>query len=410
MATTKQWSKMVSEYGVTVRLYQHPNGTIYRSVALERVTTANGHARTRQDRRSMKTRDRTQAETWARQLCKAIAEQRLTGTTPETLTLAQLHAAYIRECGALLSADRRAEVDKDFRLWRRHLGDGFKVADLGPHQAATYEAARRAGTLAATGGRHGGGAVRAASIAKELGVLRRALIWAETYRHGGRPLINRNPLRGVPFPTEPNPTRPVTSRERFDRLLAVADEVDASGTFRVMLVVAWATGRRLGSISALRASDVLLTPEAVAAALAEAGGDERLATEWPAAIRWAAEADKEGVAWLTPIPTKLAATLAAYIRARALVGNAVLFSRTRGAPVSHGTSFNWMRAAERKAKLPRQTRGGWHAIRRAWATARKHMPLQDVMLAGGWRDATSLQRAYQHADPATVRAVMEVGA
>jgi hypothetical protein len=35
------------------------------------------------------------------------------------------------------------------------------------------------------------------------------------------------------------------------------------------------------------------------------------------------------------------------------------------------------------------------------------MPLQDVMAAGGWRDPQALQRAYQHADAATLSRVME---
>ena len=58
---------------------------------------------------------------------------------------------------------------------------------------------------------------------------------------------------------------------------------------------------------------------------------------------------------------------------------------------------------------PRQKRGGWHAFRRAWASRRKHLLVQDVMVAGGWRDINALQRAYQAADPETVRRVMELG-
>ena len=65
--------------------------------------------------------------------------------------------------------------------------------------------------------------------------------------------------------------------------------------------------------------------------------------------------------------------------------------------------------AEELAGLPHQKRGGWHAFRRAWATRRKHLPVQDVMAAGGWRDINALQKAYQAADPETVRKVMELG-
>ena len=37
---------------------------------------------------------------------------------------------------------------------------------------------------------------------------------------------------------------------------------------------------------------------------------------------------------------------------------------------------------------------------------RKHLPVQDVMAAAGWRDVNALQKAYQAADPQTVRRVM----
>jgi integrase len=410
MAKRKAWSKVIEEHGARVRLYERPNGQIYRAVVTGRTVSAAGKERPVEDRKSLGHSDRDLAEKQARELCKALATVRLTGVSPDTLTLAQLHAAYVRERGSLLSAERRLEVDKAFGLFRRHVGADFKVADVGKHQAETYEAARRAGTLTSPTGRHKKKGVKAGTINKELGCLHAAFNWAETFKQNGRPLINRNPLRGVPLPSEANPARPVASRDRFDKLVGVADEVDRQGVFRTMLVVAWVTGRRLGSIVALRASDVLLTREQVVGALAEAGREEYLAAEWPAAVRWAAEADKEGVEWIVPIPASLVATLTAYIRTRALVGNAVLFPARRDAskPVSKETCYYWIRQAEAKAELPHQTRGGWHALRRSWATARKHMPLQDVMAAGGWRDPASLQKAYQHADAATVRAVMEL--
>lgn len=75
--------------------------------------------------------------------------------------------------------------------------------------------------------------------------------------------------------------------------------------------------------------------------------------------------------------------------------------------LSKETAHYWLREAETRAGLLHQRQGGWHAFRRAWATARKHMPLPDVMAAGGWRDPQPLQRPYQHADGATLRKVME---
>jgi integrase len=406
----KAWSKIIEEHGVRVRLYER-GGRIWRAVVTGRTTTASGKVRAKEDRASLKHSDRTLAEKQALALCRALAEARLAGATQDSLTVAQLHAAYVRECGALLSPTRKKEVEKAFDLFRRHVGADFAVADLGPHQSHTYVAARQAGTLATTRGRHRKQKVRAATIAKELGVLHAALNWAATYRRNRRPLIAGNPLRGVPLPSDPNPARPVATRERYEKLVEQADGLDASGAFRTMLNVAWYTGRRLGSIVALRASDVLLTPGQVRQALAAAGREEYLATEWPAAIRWAAESDKEGVEWIVPIPPALVALLGDYIRARGMVGGAVLFHAQRdpSKPVSKETAYYWITQAEKRAGMPHQRRGGWHALRRAWATMRKHMPLQDVMAAGGWRDPASLQRAYQHADATTVRAVMELG-
>jgi len=413
MPKAKNWTKTLEAHGVSVRIFERrPGGPIWREVKLGRAVSDAGKAYTRKDRKPLGHNDRALAERQALQLCKALAEQRLTGVSPDTLTLAQLHAAYVREKGPLLSEYRRGEVEKAFGLFRRHVGGAFKVQDLGPHQVQTYEAARRAGTLATTNGRHGGKGVKAATIAKELGSLHAAFNWAETFRANGCPLLNRNPIRGVPLPSEPNPARPVASRDRFEKLLKEANGIDPAGVFRTMLIVAWVTGRRLGSIVALRASDVLLSSDQVRRALAEAGREEYLAAEWPAAIRWAAEADKENVEWIVPIPASLVATLSDYIRTKGLLGNALLFPARwdSSKPISRETSYYRIREAEKRAGLPHQTRGGWHALRRAWATMRKHMPLQDVMAAGGWRDPASLQRAYQHADAATVRAVMELGA
>ncbi|HAD75073.1 MAG TPA: hypothetical protein DCG16_04775 [Gemmatimonadetes bacterium] len=59
-------------------------------------------------------------------------------------------------------------------------------------------------------------------------------------------------------------------------------------------------------------------------------------------------------------------------------------------------------------KAATSERWGWHGFRRAWATRRKVLPVQDVMRAGGGRDVKALQTAYQSADPETVRRVLDM--
>jgi hypothetical protein len=48
----------------------------------------------------------------------------------------------------------------------------------------------------------------------------------------------------------------------------------------------------------------------------------------------------------------------------------------------------------------------FHAYRRAWATARKHLPLKDVAAAGGWKSTETLLRCYTQTDEETILAVV----
>ena len=100
-------------------------------------------------------------------------------------------------------------------------------------------------------------------------------------------------------------------------------------------MLAWHTGRRIGAIVHLRASDVLLRPDRVRAALAASGRDESVADEWPHAMRWRAEHDKSGYETITPIGPSVQRELAMYLRGNPCVGDAWLFTMVRdGNPTS----------------------------------------------------------------------------
>ncbi len=177
----------------------------------------------------------------------------------------------------------------------------------------------------------------------------------------------------------------------------------------MLLVLAWETGRRINAVLHLRASDVLLTTDRVRRVLAEEGQDEGLAEDWPQAIRWRAEWDKCGYLDVAPISSAARTALEVYLKRQPKLGNAFIFpaNRDKGKALDKLMAAYYLTKAERLAGLPPMKRGGWHSFRRGWAQRRKHLPVQDVMAAGGWRDVKALQSAYQVADPKTTMRVVE---
>ncbi|MGH7575293.1 MAG: hypothetical protein ACREM1_09245 [Longimicrobiales bacterium] len=137
--------------------------------------------------------------------------------------------------------------------------------------------------------------------------------------------------------------------------------------------------------------------------------DERLAAHMPhGAIHWPPETDKKGYRFITPIGRECRAALDAYLSTRAAIGDAPLFPAPKATgAIDRRLVTRWLIKAEKLAKLPKLERGVWHPYRRLWAIERKHLPVQDVAEAAGWRDTRSLQNLYQQADPATVLRVVE---
>lgn len=150
------------------------------------------------------------------------------------------------------------------------------------------------------------------------------------------------------FPREKNVKRPVASEPRCRLTMAKADEADPSGRLVCILAIARYTGRRVNAICHLRASDVLLAPDAMTRALAEHGQDPGLIQFMPhAPLRWRAE------------------------------------------------------------QVPHLDRGALHPCRRLWAVERKHLPDVDVARGGGWRDLATMKLSYQQPDPATTLRAIE---
>lgn len=241
-------------------------------------------------------------------------------------------------------------------------------------------------------------AVRSRSAEADLKLLNSMLNWARTVRvHGGKRLLDQNPLYGIRKPHEKNPRRPVATFERFQATrTAIQQLAEESKTdperrkwlkLELGLVIAEATGRRLGSIRQLAWPDIDFSGET---------------------IRWRADTDKKGKAWAIPLTSALRDELKAFrLKLGGVFGGLVFPSESDAAdPIRSDVFAKWLLSAEERAELPKLAGSLWHAYRRSWAIARKHLPAADVAAAGGWSDLTTLLRCYQQVDEATLLSVM----
>jgi len=349
------------------------------------------------ERRCIGTTDRAEAERLGKELLAALLrdEQVESGV----LTLGDLWKRYKTQCVAFLDNHPKSQLDDTGRaeVLRGFFGDDCDVRSLTESDQLAYIRKRLVGGIVC-GEERETTAVRLRSVEADLKLLHTMLKWATTARvRKGHRLLDSNPLEGVRRPREMNPKRPVATLKRFQKtreaiqsLIAEAD-TDAERRkwlrLELALVLAEATGRRLGSIRQLAWSDVDMTRET---------------------IRWAAENDKKGREWLVPVPRSLIEHVQGFrVKLGGAFGGLVFPSESDPSLSIRADVFSkWLLAAEEKAELPKLNGSLWHAYRRGWATARKDLPISDVAFAGGWSDATTLLRCYQQPDHATLLRVM----
>jgi integrase len=407
MARGKLWQTTVKAHGIEIRVFERkPAGNLYMSRKGARTESASGSAYTQKVVRAIDpaTTDRKFAEAVAKAWAAEVAQDVIAGRpVAGPLTFGKLQADYEALVLHRKSAIRQQSVRTALRMLSRHLGAGFRVTDFGEHHINTYVEDRKAGRLRPDHHRakHG---VRAGTIRNELHAFRTVCAWAAGYRTSGTALLSNDPFRDPAvrraIPVELNDLRPVATPDRYQRLAAVADQVDPTGKLALIIDIAWHTGHRINAILHLRASDILLDRAVLA--------DDEMTREWSGGIRWRAEWDKKRHESKSPLPAALLASLPSYIRKHGVIGDGWLFPHRAGEPVNKARADYLLRLAEKAAGLPRQERGGWHAFRRGWATVRKHMPAQDVAFAGGWRDLGALQKSYQRADSATSQSVVDL--
>ncbi|MDQ6827921.1 MAG: hypothetical protein M3081_03550 [Gemmatimonadota bacterium] len=283
------WSLSLGERGYRVRVTQRARGGVF-----GRVSWIPGRG---ESRASLHTASRPEARQQAEMFLRAL--QASDAPVPRSpLTLGELLTRY--EEGPTYKANtKRTQVEHAARvkLLLVFFGARFPVDRLSLADIARYAAVRKRGTGWPDG--RTTATVRARSVAYDFQVLRAAIRWACTVREpDGAWLLQENPLRGLKLPREANPRRPVATHDRFVAVLEAAQQLAGASTterdrarwirLELALVLAEATGRRIGAIAGLKWADVATNP---------------------AAITWRAVFDKRRREQTIPIPAPLAAEL-----------------------------------------------------------------------------------------------------
>ena len=365
----KRWSYLAGEKGRNrVRAYEHPySGLLYLEVREDG----------RKVRVALRHRDRDDAKAKADKLAARLRDAPV--APPPDPTLGSLITEYLREVTPTKGESKQAHDRRASRMFTALLRTR-KAATLNRRDWDAFIAWRRRGGDTRCGKAHGR-PVGPRIITYDLKFLHSVLNWATTVRTPtGQFLLDRNPLRGSPWPRVTTVRRPVCTAAQYHALRSIAPAVHPLADLALLLV--HETGHRIASVRQLRWGDI---------------------NEADGTVRWRGCADKMGYDHTTPLTD---AALAALRKRHALNGRSdwIFPSPTDPAvPVSRHLVRSWWLELERRAGLTPESARGWHALRRKFATELKGVPLRDLMALGGWRSPLTLTLCYTAADPATQR-------
>jgi integrase len=377
----KPWSYKAGEKGRNrVRAFEVPGG-----IFLEYYEQPLGSPEPKRKRVSTGHRDRQKAKLQADELAAAFGREE--PPPSEGLTLKELFDSYLVEVTpykgseSKRSHDRRcAEIFLDF------LGANRKPSTLSRRDWDRFIHGRRSGEIRPrnkpkkpVGNR---------TIAYDLTWIQSVLNWAALAGDGrGGFLLEKNPLKGLTRPREDNPQSHKLESSRLQAMLKVGEQV--SPHFNLALILAYETGRRIGSIRQLQWSDV----------------------DWKERrIRWRAETDKQGRETYTPLSDRALQELAKVRKNHPAIGDTwVLPSPTDPEkPCSRNLVRDWWYRAEDAAGLEHLPRTAWHGFRRTFVTdlANDGQSLATIAALGGWREPQTILRHYLKTDEATMRGAL----
>ena len=338
----------------------------------------------RRVRRALGHTDREKAKQEADALALAFRTQER--TPRRGLTLGELFDIYAEEVTPQKGVSKREHDARSAEMFGRYFGRQRKPHTLSRRDWDRFIADRRAGRVIPEHGTKGR-LVGDRIIAYDLKYLLAVFAWATVAGDGeGGTLLERNPFKGFPLPSEESPRRVVVTADEYAKLLKVANTVHPD--FECLLVLAHETGHRLSAIRQLRWSDI--------------DTDRRT-------VRWQAISDKIGFEHSTPLTDAAIVALTGQRRRAAAIGDAWVFPSDEDPSQARPriTFGKWWYTAEKLAKLERTKGRGYHSLRRQFATEMKDTPLKDLAYLGGWKDAGTLLTCYQQPDEGTQRRALE---
>lgn len=404
----KRWSQSVGPYGARIRIFERRRaGQLFATVP---TSTPGRYAQVR-----LKGFSRQEALAWAQEQSarllrgEPVLRPGQKARAGLDATWANLFAFYLEERTPQKSTSEQRADTRRVLFWSRMLGASSRPERLTPELWLRVQRDRASGAIDALGEAvltlEDRRAVRPRVVQLEAQWLKQVCRWAlDNWRDAlGEPILARSPVQGLKMPLDGEPRRPVVTSERFAAVREAAERVEMEdrahgGERRVsylpeILDLLWLTGHRVTAVLKLQWQDVVLEVEGMP----------------QGAIRWKGANDKTGFEHTVPMSAAIRAVVDRIRRQRPGVGAAYLFPKptTHLAPISKERVRTWLLRAERLAKVPKHDGSLFHAYRRSWATARKHLPLNDVALAGGWKRVETVMRHYQATDAATVLRVLE---
>ena len=331
----------------------------------------------------LKHRDWPRAKRQADEFAAGFAEVNgRRGSEPEPLTLGTLFEIYGEEVTPSKAETTQRSDRAAMRMFLRFFGRDRRPETLSQRDWDRFIRERRAGRVGASG--------KPASdrtVGYDLRILLAVLNWAAKSRdERGRLLLDSNPLKGLRVPMVKNPTRVVLSDEEYEALIKVSGQV--GWRFRVALVLAHETGHRIGAIRKLRWCDIDF--------------EERT-------ILWRAEHEKTGYEHRTPATAEALAALEEAREHNRASGDAPVLPSLRDPSACAGgpQMAVWWKSAEKRAGLEPKRGRGWHSLRRKFATDLMGLPLKVLCDLGGWKEAQTVLRCYQHTDEVQLRTALD---